>query len=323
MHTLQQIQSLVSSAIADMNWQQQPEGLYAPIDYELRLGGKRLRPCLALMAADMYDASLEHVMPVAKALEVFHNFTLLHDDVMDHADVRRGMPTVHRRWNENTAILSGDAMSICAYRELAQLPAEHLPGMLDLFNTMALQICEGQQYDMEFEVRKDVTVDDYMHMIRLKTAVLLATALRMGAVLGGASRHDADQLYDFGIGMGVAFQLKDDYLDVYGNEATFGKAIGGDILCNKKTFMLLTAQQRADEASAAELARWLDTTERSVQKIEAVTALYNRLDVPQVCLQAMDTYYRRALACLEDVSVSSERKSVLATLAAKLMERQH
>ncbi|MBR1630411.1 MAG: polyprenyl synthetase family protein [Paludibacteraceae bacterium] len=322
MHTLTEIQQIVASAIDKLDWSLPPHGLYEPIEYTLRLGGKRLRPCLTLMAADLYDAPLESAIPAAMALEIFHNFTLLHDDVMDHADVRRGQPTVHRRWNENTAILSGDTMSLCAFRQLDGIAERHLKEVLRRFSDMSIQICEGQQYDMDFETRSDVSIDEYMEMIRLKTAVLIASALQIGAVLADAPGSDADALYDFGLHVGLAFQLKDDYLDVYGNPATFGKAIGGDILCNKKTFMLLTAFRLADAPGREALLRLLnDNNSRPQEKIQGVTQIYDNLNVGRHCIDAMEQHLRQALDSLERVQLPAERLAPLRDLANRLMQR--
>ena len=316
-HLLQAIENY----LAQTELPAEPELLYAPIGYSLAGGGKRLRPMLLALACGIFSDNLQRAMPAAAAVEVFHNFTLLHDDIMDKADVRRGHPTVHRKWDEKTAILSGDAMQMVACRYMCQAPAHDLPRVLDAFTRMALEICEGQQYDMEFERRTEVTAEEYLEMIRLKTAVLLATALRIGAWIGGAGDGDADRLYDFGINLGLAFQLKDDLLDVYGDERTFGKKIGGDISCNKKTYLLIQARRLATGDDAAELARWLATDVPSHGKIEAVTALYDRLGVRRICEDKMEQYYRQAVASLDNVSVSDDKKQELRKLAGKLMLR--
>ena len=321
MKTLQEIQALLARALEQADLEREPQGLYAPVRYILSLGGKRVRPALALLACNLYADDVTPAVAPALGLEIFHNFTLLHDDIMDKADVRRGHPTVHRKWDENTAILSGDAMQMVACRYMCQAPAHDLPRVLDAFTRMALEICEGQQYDMEFERRTEVTAEEYLEMIRLKTAVLLATALRIGAWIGGADDRDADLLYDFGINLGLAFQLKDDLLDVYGDERTFGKRIGGDISCNKKTYLLIHARQLARGGDAAELARWLATDVPSREKIEAVTALYDRLGVRRICEDKMEQYYKQAVASLDNVSVSADKKQGLRKLADKLMLR--
>ena len=308
MKTLEEIQALLARAVEQVDLEREPQGLYAPVRYTLSLGGKRVRPALVLLACNLFTDDVTPAVAPALGLEIFHNFTLLHDDIMDKADVRRGHPTVHRKWDENTAILSGDAMQMVACRYMCQAPARDLPRVLDAFTRMALEICEGQQYDMEFERRTEVTAEEYLEMIRLKTAVLLATALRIGAWIGGAGDGDADRLYDFGINLGLAFQLKDDLLDVYGDERTFGKKIGGDISCNKKTYLLIQARRLATDVP-------------SHGKIEAVTALYDRLGVRRICEDKMEQYYRQAVASLDNVSVSDDKKQELRKLAGKLMLR--
>ena len=289
----------INKVIAQLDWNREPKGLYAPIEYTLAAGGKRLRPTLALIAADIFGGKEEEVLPAALALEVFHNFTLLHDDVMDKALVRRGRPTVHVQWNENTAILSGDQMLIEAYKLLAGVAADKLPQVLRWFNEMATGICEGQQLDMEFEHRAQVTVDEYMQMIELKTSVLLANALRTGAFIAGANEAQQEALYQFGIHIGLAFQIQDDILDVYGDPKTFGKAIGGDICCNKKTLLLLSALESPDAESKAELLEWLMVSDRDTDKIAAVTALYNRLGVRETAETIMEQHTAQALAQLD------------------------
>lgn len=321
MKTLQDIQTLLAQAVEQVDMPHEPRGLYDPVRYILALGGKRIRPALALMACNLFADDVAPALAPAIGLEIFHNFTLLHDDIMDRADVRRGQPTVHRKWNDNTAILSGDAMQTLAFRYLCRTPGHALARALDAFTQMSLEICEGQQYDMEFETRDDVTPEEYIEMIRLKTAVLLGTALRIGAWVGGASDDDAARLYDFGINIGLAFQLKDDLLDVYGDERTFGKRIGGDISCNKKTYLLIQARLLARDDDARELDCWLATRVPSQQKIDAVTALYNRLGVRRLCEERMDDYYRMALASLDRVNVDDAKKQELRNLARKLMQR--
>lgn len=321
MKPLTEILQMVGRAVESLDWERSPRELYAPIEYTLALGGKRIRPALSLMAADMFDADLQTVMPAALALEVFHNFTLLHDDVMDKAPLRRGRATVHEKWDENTAILSGDVMSIEAYRLLAMVPEQHLKSVLDLFTKMAIEICEGQQMDMNFERQPKVTKDEYIEMIRLKTAVLLASSLKIGALMGEASLCDAELLYDFGINLGLAFQLQDDYLDVYGNEQTFGKAIGGDILCNKKTYMMISALEAAKGDDAELLDKWLASAP-SAEKVAAVTALYTKLHIDEVCRERIDFYHRKALACLDKLTVNKDRLETLKHLTAKLMTRE-
>ncbi len=321
MKTLDEILQLVAQSVEGIDWQREPRELYEPIDYTLALGGKRVRPALSLLAADLFDGNLAEVVPAALALEVFHNFTLLHDDVMDKASLRRGRATVHEKWCENTAILSGDVMSIEAYRLLAGVPEKNLKQVLDIFSKMAVEICEGQQMDMNFEEKTSVTKSEYIEMIRLKTAVLLASSLKIGALIAGASDKDCDLLYDFGINLGLAFQLKDDYLDVYGDEKTFGKAIGGDILCNKKTYMMISAQEVAQGDDADELQRWIAHAP-SAEKVAAVTQLYTRLHIDAIARERIDFYHQKALESLEALSVKAEKLVALKNLTVKLMLRE-
>jgi len=322
MKTFNEITQLVSSEIENLDWEKEPRGLYDPISYVLSLGGKRIRPAFALMACNLFSDDLQPAIAPALGLELFHNFTLLHDDIMDRADIRRGCPTVHAKWNDNTAILSGDVMQIVAYQLIAKTPAKYLKQVLDLFSKTAIEICEGQQYDVDFESRDEVTADEYLEMIRLKTAVLLGCALKTGALIGGAGKEDAERLYDFGINIGLAFQLKDDLLDVYGDEAAFGKKIGGDILCNKKTYLLIHALKLAKDQDAVELNAWLSLSDVNPDdKIQAVTNLYNRLEVKKICEDKMSFFYEKAVANLEKVTVLSNKKQELRKLAENLMSR--
>ena len=323
MFTINELTEKINQHFAELQFNRQPQGLYDPVAYVLSLGGKRIRPLLMLMAYNLYREDVERIFPQATGIEVYHNYTLLHDDLMDKADRRRGKPTVHKVWNENTAILSGDAMLVLAYQFMAQCPAEKLKEVMDLFSLTALEICEGQQMDMDFETRKDVTEAEYIEMIRLKTSVLLSCSLKMGAPLAGASDDDAQHLYDFGIRLGLAFQLKDDLLDVYGNPEVFGKNIGGDILCNKKTYLLIKAYEQATPAQRQALDAWIDA-ENYVpeEKIAAVTALYDEIGVKALCEQLMEAYTEQARASLQAVSVSAERKSELTALMEKLMHRE-
>ena len=311
----------VNKAIESLDWSKEPKGLYEPIGYTLASGGKRIRPMLALIASALFGGKEEEVLPAALALEVFHNFTLLHDDMMDRAEVRRGRPTVHIKWNDNTAILSGDQMLIEAYRLLSRVPTDKLPQVLQWFNDMATGICEGQQYDVDFEQMSEVTIADYMKMIELKTSVLLAYALKIGGYIAGATDAQQEALYQFGLHIGLAFQMQDDILDVYGDPKTFGKAIGGDICCNKKTFLLLTALNNADAASKAELEGWLAVTDRGQEKIAAVTALYNRLGVREDAEAVMEEHTAIALQQLESLP-QNEACEQLRVLAEKLITRK-
>ena len=311
----------INKAIESLNWDKEPKGLYAPIAYALASGGKRIRPTLALIASEMFGGKEEDVLPAALALEVFHNFTLLHDDVMDRASVRRGRPTVHVQWDDNTAILSGDQMLIEAYKLLAQVPGDKVQKTLEMFNEMATGICEGQQYDVDFEHRNDVRIEEYMKMIELKTSVLLANALRTGAYIAGANDAQQEALYRYGIHTGLAFQIEDDLLDVYGDPKTFGKAIGGDICCNKKTFLLLTALETADSESKAELEKWLAVSDRKEEKIAAVTAIYDRLGVRHAAEAAMEEHTAIAIRQL-DLLPQNKATDQLRALAEKLVNRK-
>ncbi|WP_373726113.1 polyprenyl synthetase family protein [Bacteroides heparinolyticus] len=313
----------INAHISALQFTRAPQGLYTPIAYVLSMGGKRIRPVLMLMAYNLYREDITRIFAPATGIEVYHNYTLLHDDLMDRADRRRGKDTVHRVWGDNTAILSGDAMLVMAYQFMAQCPEENLKEVMELFSRTALEICEGQQLDMEFERRKDVTEEEYLEMIRLKTSVLLAASLKIGALLGGASVEDAEYLYDFGMNLGVAFQLKDDFLDVYGDAAVFGKNIGGDILCNKKTYMLIKAFEHADDEQCRQLNAWVDAISFSpAEKIAAVTDLYNKIGVRELCEQKMKEYSERAMRSLAAVKVTDEKKKELELLMTELMHRE-
>lgn len=323
MYTSNQLLEKVNQALDHLAYDRQPQGLYAPIKYELSLGGKRLRPVLMLLTYNMYKEDVENIMMQALGLEIYHNFTLLHDDVMDRADVRRGKPCVHKVWNDNTAILSGDTMIVDSFIRMQQCDPAHLPDVMDVFSRTALEISEGQQYDMEFESRNDVKEEEYLEMIRLKTSVLLACAVKIGALLGDATNEDAALLYDFGEKIGLAFQLQDDYLDVYGDFAVFGKRIGGDILCNKKTYLLIKAFEHANEEQRKELESWISRTEYVPQeKIDAVTRLYNEIGVRELCDQKINMFFQLAEQSLQKVSLPWEKKSQLWNYALQLMSRK-
>ena len=323
MYTSNQLLEKVNQALDHLAYDRQPQGLYAPIKYELSLGGKRLRPVLMLLTYNMYKEDVENIMMQALGLEIYHNFTLLHDDVMDRADVRRGKPCVHKVWNDNTAILSGDTMIVDSFIRMQQCDPAHLSDVMDVFSRTALEISEGQQYDMEFESRNDVKEEEYLEMIRLKTSVLLACAVKIGALLGDATNEDAALLYDFGEKIGLAFQLQDDYLDVYGDFAVFGKRIGGDILCNKKTYLLIKAFEHANEGQRKELESWISRTEYAPQeKIDAVTRLYNEIGVRELCDQKINMFFQLAEQSLQKVSLPWEKKSQLWNYALQLMSRK-
>lgn len=320
----EEVLSIVNEAIQSLPFNRQPTSLYEPVRYVLSIGGKRMRPVLMLLAYNLFKDNPQSILNQACALETYHNYTLLHDDLMDNADLRRGHETVHKRWNANTAILSGDSMLVLAFQQMAQCPEDKLKAVLDLFTETALEIGEGQQYDMDFEHRMDVREDEYIEMIRLKTSVLLACALKMGALLADASADDADLLYKFGEQIGLAFQLQDDFLDVYGDTKVFGKAIGGDIVSNKKTFMLINAFLRANEQQRAELHRWVEATEFDEQeKIAAVTRLYNEIGIDTLAKGRIDHYFKQGLACLEAVKIDAERKEQLTAYVYKLMKRNY
>ena len=319
----EQLLDKVNTYLATMPYMREPKGLYAPIEYVLSLGGKRIRPVLMLLSYQLYKENVDDILSQAAGIETYHNYTLLHDDLMDRADMRRNKPTVHKVWDENTAILSGDAMLVLAYRLMNNCPDSYLKQVMDIFSQTALEICEGQQWDMEFETRSDVTVSEYIEMIRLKTAVLLAASLKIGAILAGASAADAENLYNFGMQIGVAFQLQDDLLDVYGDPEVFGKKIGGDILCNKKTYMLIKALERADGKQQEELNGWLNAENcQPAEKIAAVTEIYNQLAIRSVCENKMREYYTLAMESLEAVAVAGEKKKELKSLVKLLMYRE-
>ena len=319
MRTTQEYLDIINDALLAVSYPVEPAGLYDPVKYQLDMGGKRVRPLLALLACEMCGGSIADVLPAAVGIEIFHNFTLLHDDVMDKADIRRGRPTVHKAWNENVAILSGDAMQIISYQMIGKTPSGVLKPVFDLFSATALQICEGQQYDMDFEERDDVTEDEYIDMIRLKTAVLLGCALKTGAYVANAPAETADALYRFGENLGLAFQLQDDYLDVYGEPSKFGKKIGGDILNNKKTYMLISAMRLANPEQLAELNRLLNSADVAPDdKIAGVTALYSALGIDRLAMEKIDYYYRNALAEIENMSA----REPLRLFASELMQRE-
>ena len=300
----------------------QPESLFEPPRYVFSLGGKRIRPVLSLMAVELSNKNSDIALNAALAIEIFHNFSLLHDDLMDNADIRRGNPTVHKKWNANTAILSGDAMVIEAYKYIAKVPTQHLSEVLDLFSDTAMDICVGQQYDMDFEKRNDVKEAEYLEMILKKTAVLIGCSLKMGAILSDADKSDAEALYQFGINLGLAFQLKDDLLDVYGDPKRFGKNIGGDIISNKKTYLLIKALRNSNPGQRDELDKWITIKEFDPnEKIEAVKKIYDELNLKVISENLIEKYYLASLENLSSVSVSSDRKRELIELSENLMYR--
>jgi Geranylgeranyl pyrophosphate synthase len=323
MYTSKELLEIVNHYLDSLAYDRKPASLYEPIKYVLDLGGKRIRPILMLLSYNLYKDNPKDILSAACALETYHNYTLLHDDLMDEAPLRRGQQTVHKKWNDNQAVLSGDSMLVLAYERLAKCDTKHLEAALHLFTETALQIGEGQQYDMEFELRNDVTVEEYIEMIRLKTSVLLACATKMGAILADASKEDAENLYKFGEQIGLAFQLQDDYLDVYGDAKVFGKKIGGDITSNKKTYMLITAFNQANAEQRAELEKWINKSDFDTEeKIAAVTRLYNEIGVDKLAKEKMGFYYEQGKKFLDAVKLPDERKEALAAYAAEMMKRQ-
>ena len=312
----------VNDCLDHLPYDRKPASLYEPMQYVLSIGGKRIRPVLMLLAYNLWREHPEDILMPAVGLETYHNYTLLHDDLMDNADMRRGHLTVHRRWDANKAILSGDSMLVLAYQRMQQVPADHLPAVLDLFTTTALEIGEGQEYDMTFETRNDVTEDEYIEMIRLKTSVLLACAMKIGAILADAPQQDADRMYQLGEQIGLAFQLQDDLLDVYGDPKVFGKAIGGDITSNKKTYMLINAVNRANAAQREELDRWISATEFDRQeKVAAVTRLYDEIGIRQLCESKINYYFELANETLAQVNVPEANKQQIRRYMDELLHR--
>lgn len=322
--TAEEILKKVNECLDGMPYDRKPYSLYEPVKYVLSIGGKRIRPVLMLLAYNLFKDDPESILMPACGLETYHNYTLLHDDLMDNADLRRGHETVHKRWDANTAILSGDSMLVLAYQRMVQCRPDKLHEVITLFTETALEIGEGQQYDMDFEHRDDVREEEYIEMIRLKTSVLLACAVKTGAILADASPADADTLYRFGEKMGLAFQLQDDFLDVYGDTKVFGKAIGGDIVSNKKTFMLINAFNRADDRQHAELRKWVSATEFDPQeKIEAVTRLYNEMGIDRLAQEKIACYFDESRQCLDAVQVAADRKRELALYTEQMMKREY
>ncbi len=314
----EELKSFQSSLVNKMS-------LYDPVSYILKLGGKRMRPILTLMATDLFDGNVQDSVKSALGIEVFHNFTLLHDDIMDNAPLRRGKDTVHEKWNVNAAILSGDVMFVQAFTLVTSCKTEYLRAVIDIFNVTAIEVCEGQQLDMDFESREDVSLEEYLEMIRLKTSVLVGCSLELGAVLANASKQDSRFLYDFGMNLGMAFQIKDDLLDVFGDAALFGKQVGGDILANKKTFLLLKALQDANPEQLKELKIWLkiNDSERSEEKVIAVTRIFNELKIREKADEIMESYYKKSIAALEQMNIDLSKKDYLKGFADSLMERTY
>ncbi|WP_299523270.1 polyprenyl synthetase family protein [uncultured Lutibacter sp.] len=298
----------------------EPENLYAPIQYILQIGGKRLRPILAIMTCDLFDENPKEAFDAALAIEVFHNFTLVHDDIMDSAPIRRGKETVHKKWDVNTGILSGDAMMIMAYQCFENYEPIIFKKLLKLFSQTALEVCEGQQLDVDFEIRNDVIISEYLKMITYKTSVLVAASMKMGAIIANVSEAEADRIYNFGLNLGIAFQLQDDFLDTFGNEATFGKQIGGDIIENKKTFLYLKAIEVCETKDRERLLK-LYNSANSKDKVSEVTNLFERNKIPAITISEIEAYTNNAFKILDELSISEEKKVVLKNFGLSLMKR--
>lgn len=324
MNTITSLQKLVSQEIKNYSAQlnNTPVELYEPISYILELGGKRMRPVLLLMAAELFEGDIEKAMKPALGIEVFHNFTLLHDDIMDKAPLRRNQATVHEKWNSNIAILSGDTMFVKSFQLMMETESKYLKEVLEVFSKTAIEVCEGQQLDMNFETQSNVSIEDYLHMITLKTAVLLAGSLQIGALISGAKNEDAHHLYEFGKNIGIAFQLQDDILDVFGDAEKFGKLVGGDILSNKKTFLLLKALELAKDETSVELNSWISKTEYvPADKITGVKAIYKKLAVKEIAESKMNEFHLKAMNHFDSLSVSVEKKAKLLQFAESLLVR--
>ncbi|HOZ29628.1 MAG TPA: polyprenyl synthetase family protein [Bacteroidales bacterium] len=310
MHNDKELFSIINNSLEKISLEEKPENLYAPIKYSIEVGGKRIRPILCLMAAEMFDANYNIAINPAIGIEIFHNFTLLHDDIMDKADMRRGKPTIHYRWNENIALLSGDAMSVIAYKFITE--SNNLKKVLDVFSETALQICEGQQFDMDFEKTENVLVEDYLKMIKLKTAVLIACSLKIGAITANAPENESIKLYEFGKNLGMAFQLQDDYLDTYGDIEQFGKPIGGDIVANKKTFLLIKSLELANSEQLKSLRYWLKLESfDKAEKISAIRAIFDNLKIADISKKLIDYYFSLAEESLMSINLSEEKKKLL------------
>ena len=322
MHSIQQYQDFVLDFLNAQPKLREPKNLYEPIQYILGLGGKKIRPVLTLMSAEIFDADYSKALPAALAVEVFHNFSLVHDDIMDDAPLRRGNVTVHEKWNINTGILSGDAMLILAYQYFEQYEPAIFRELAKLFSKTALEVCEGQQWDVDFETRSDVTISEYLKMIEYKTAVLVAAAMKMGAIVAETSVENGELIYDFGLNLGLAFQLQDDYLDAFGNPATFGKQIGGDIIENKKTYLYLKAIEFASAEEKAKLLQLFSVSlEENKTKIEAVKSIFNTSGASSASQQAIQDYTLKAFATLDKMNISADKKAILKSFGENLMNR--
>jgi len=323
MHDISQYQDFFITYLENQSITKEPKNLYEPIEYILGLGGKRMRPVLTLMAAEVFDTDYKVALPAAMAVEVFHNFSLVHDDIMDDAPLRRGKVTVHEKWNINTGILSGDAMLILAYQYFEQYEPTIFRDLAKLFSKTALEVCEGQQWDVDFEERNNVTIPEYLKMIEYKTAVLVAAAMKMGAIVAKTSEKEADLIYDFGLNLGLAFQLQDDYLDAFGDPATFGKQVGGDIIENKKTYLYLKALEFSSEEKASELQQLFSLQlEDNLEKIETAKTIFNESGASKATQEAIEMYTFKAFETLEKMDINAEKKSILRTFGENLMGRK-
>lgn len=323
MTDLRQIQAIIARETEALSFPQHPCDLYGPIRYTLGLGGKRMRPALVVLSCLGVGGKLEDALKPALGVEVFHNFTLLHDDIMDDAPLRRNKATVHAKWNANIAILSGDVMFAEAFRLISEAPGHVLKRVIDVFLKAAIEVCEGQQWDMDFELRNDVSIDEYLNMIRMKTAVLLGASLELGALCGGADNETASKLYAFGTNLGIAFQLQDDLLDVYGDPDKFGKRVGGDIVSNKKTYLKLKALELADNEARKALEQWYASKDfDELNKVNSVRALFDDLNIRHETEQMMDQFFREALQNLEAITFDAVYKNELIHMAAALMQRE-
>lgn len=321
MHLIKPYQAAINKALSTVSFPEHPQKLYDPIRYFIKIGGKRIRPVLTLLAAEMYDYSIEDSLNTALAIELFHNFTLIHDDLMDNASLRRGQSTIHTKWNPSIAILSGDATLITAYQLLCRNKSTALPQLLDTFNQVAIDVCQGQQLDMDYAKKNNVSINEYINMIKLKTAVLLGAALKMGAIIGDAPKSSTTLIEQFGVNVGIAFQLQDDLLDVYGNVNEFGKEIGGDIIANKKTFLLLKAIELAEGKNAELLQQWIAINDHSEEKIRVITQIYNELGIEHLTMKEMHHYSNKAFQFLEKIDVADSKKEPLKQLAKSLLIR--
>lgn len=318
---LKQYTALIDAELEKIGFPNSPERLYEPLRYFLQIGGKRIRPMLTLLSAELFGSTSEKALPQALCIEVFHNFTLIHDDIMDEAPLRRNMQTVHEKWNRDVAILSGDVLMIKAYQLLGQIDPKLLPPAFELFNKTAIEVCEGQQMDMDFEERSDVSIDEYIEMIRLKTSVLLGCALEIGAIVAEASENDRQSIYDFGQHIGIAFQIQDDILDLYADPDKFGKQVGGDVIANKKTMLHLTAVKNAS-SEQLEVMKQLQNEHNLTMKVDRTRRLFDQLDARSICEARMQDHYEIAMKSLAKIKVDDVKKQSLIGLAAFLMNRE-